>query len=275
MSRSRYDTLRLTEKDLDFLVETTSPGVIDKIRLKEILREDEGFRNAFIEDEKVIRRVMDEEEIFLKISPTLFFEILLRKVSRDLKGASYTLEKMGTVKVPIFDAKSVSDFLSRESLLHYLADMLSSFTKVQTYVVSVELKEGTWEEIRFSDFDLFSLMVLAEVADEPYRLGLYKRIADLCLFILGMFPDYAERDYRYPFSGQIRPEFRGKVRIPPDQYEKEGKKFYKLAAEHQGAKETALSEVFWALHEDFEKARKPLNFISDHYLRQRRQKLFG
>lgn len=275
MSRSRYDTLRLTEKDLDFLVQTTSPGVIDKIRLKEILREDEGFRNAFIEDEKVIRRVMDEEEIFLKISPTLFFEILLRKVSRDLKGASYTLEKMGTVKVPIFDAKSVSDFLSRESLLHYLADMLSSFTKVQTYVVSVELKEGTWEEIRFSDFDLFSLMALAEVADEPYRLGLYKRIADLCLFILGMFPDYAERDYRYPFSGQIRPEFRGKVRISPDQYEKEGKKFYKLAAEHQGAKETALSEVFWALHEDFEKARKPLNFISDHYLRQKRQKLFG
>jgi hypothetical protein len=275
MSRSRYDTLRLTEKDLDFLVETTSPGVIDKIRLKEILREDEGFRNAFIEDEKVIRRVMDEEEIFLKISPNLFFEILLRKVSKDLKGASYTLEKMGTLKVPIFDAKSVAEFLSRESLLHYLADMLSSFTKVQTYVVSVELKEGTWEEIRFSDFDLFSLMALAEVADEPYRLGLYKRIADLCLFILGMFPDYAERDYRYPFSGQLRPEFRGKVRIPPDQYEKEGKKFYKLAAEHQGAKETALSEVFWALHEDFEKARKPLNFISDHYLRQRRQKLFG
>jgi len=267
--------LRLTEKDLDFLVETTSPGVIDKIRLKEILREDEGFRNAFIEDEKVIRRVMDEEEIFLKISPNLFFEILLRKVSKDLKGASYTLEKMGTLKVPIFDAKSVAEFLSRESLLHYLADMLSSFTKVQTYVVSVELKEGTWEEIRFSDFDLFSLMALAEVADEPYRLGLYKRIADLCLFILGMFPDYAERDYRYPFSGQLRPEFRGKVRIPPDQYEKEGKKFYKLAAEHQGAKETALSEVFWALHEDFEKARKPLNFISDHYLRQRRQKLFG
>lgn len=275
MSRSRYDTLRLTEKDLDFLVETTSPGVIDKIRLKEILREDEGFRNAFIEDEKVIRRVMDEEEIFLKISPTLFFEILLRKVSKDLKGASYTLEKMGTLKVPIFDAKSVSDFLSRESLLHYLADMLSSFTKVQTYVVSVELKEGTWEEIRFSDFDLFSLMALAEVADEPYRLGLYKRIADLCLFILGMFPDYAERDYRYPFSGELRPEFRGKVRIPPEAYEKEGKRFYKLAAEHQGAKEGALSEVFWALHEDFEKARKPLNFISDHYLRQRRQKLFG
>lgn len=275
MSRSRFDTLRLTEKDLDFLVETTSPGVMDKVRLKQILREDEGFRNAFIEDERVIRRVMDEEEIFLKISPTLFFEILLRKVSRDLKGASYTLEKMGTVKVPVFDAKSVADFLSRESLLHYLADMLSSFTKVQSYVVSVQLKEGTWEEIRFSDLDLFSLMALVDVADEPYRLGLYKRIADLCLFILGMFPDYAEHDYRYPFSGQIRPEFRGKVRIAPEQYEKEGKRFYRLAAEHQGAKEAALSEVFWALHEEFEKARKPLNFISDHYLRQRRQRLFG
>jgi len=275
MSQRSSQHLRLTERDLDFLVETTSPGVVDKFRLKQILKEDEGFRNSFIEDEKVFRRLMDDEEIFVKISPALFFEILLRKVSKDLKGISYTVEKTGTVKIPVFDAKAVANFLSKEPLLHYLADMLSSFTRVESYTLSLQIREGIWEKIRFSDLDIFSLMALCEVVDDEYRLGFYKRIADICLFILGMFPDYAEHDYRYPFSGQLRPQIRGKVRIGPEEYEKEGRRFYKLAAEHHGAKGLGLTEVFRALHEDFQKAKKPLNFIADHYLQHRRQKFFG
>lgn len=73
--------LRLSDRDLDFLVETASPEVTDKPRLKQIITEDEDFRNTFIGDEKVFRRLMVDEEIFLKISSTLFFEILLRKAA--------------------------------------------------------------------------------------------------------------------------------------------------------------------------------------------------
>jgi hypothetical protein len=122
---------------------------------------------------------------------------------------------------------------------------------------------------------MFSLMNLSEAVDDPYKLGFYKRIADLCLFILGIFPDYAEYDYRYPFSGQLRPSFRGKVRMDAGDYEKEGRKFYRLAAEHPSARELNLSEVFWTLHEDFLKAKKPLNFIAEHYLRYKRYQCFG
>ena len=117
-------------------------------------------------------------------------------------------------------------------------------------------------------------MELCEVVEDEHRLGFYKKIADICLFILGIFPDYAEREYRYPLSGQIRPNFRGKLRISPDEYEKEGRRFYKLAAEHKSAKDLNLSEVFWALHENFQQAKKPLNFIADFYLRSKRHKLF-
>ena len=81
------------KRDMDFLVETVSPDVTDKHNLKVILSEDEDFRNTFIGDEKVFRRVMDDEEIFLKISPSLFFEILLRKAVNDLEKVSYTVEK--------------------------------------------------------------------------------------------------------------------------------------------------------------------------------------
>ena len=110
--------------------------------------------------------------------------------------------------------------------------------------------------------------------DKDFRMGFFKRIADICLFILGIFPDYVERSYRYPVSGEIRPQFGRNFRISPEEYEKAGQKFYKLAAEHQSAREFELSEVFWTLHKNFPKAKKPLNFIADHYLRYKRDALF-
>ena len=275
MPQSRFRSMRLSGKDLDFLVETASPGVIDKPRLKQILREDEKFRNTFIDDEKVFRRLMDEEEIFLRISPALFFEILLRRVARDLKEVGYTIEKTGTTKVPVFDTKSVAELLSKEYLLDYLADMLSSFTRIETYAFNLQIGNHTFEKIRFNDLDMFSLKALCDEVEAEYRLGFYKRIADICLFILGIFPDYAEYDYRYPFTGQVRPQFRRKVRMGAEDYEKEGRKFYRLAAEHPSARELELSDVFWTLHEDFPKAKKPLNFIAEHYLRYKRYRFFG
>ena len=267
--------LRLSDRDLDFLVETASPEVTDKPGLKQIITEDEDFRNTFIGDEKVFRRLMDDEEIFLKISPTLFFEILLGKAANDLEQVSYTIEKTSTMRIPVFDTKDVVELLTKESVLIYLADMLSSFSKIESYTISFRVRKGVWKKIRFNDLDIFSLMSFCEAVEDDYRLGFYKRIADICLFILGIFPEYAERDYRYPFSGEVRPQIRGKARISTEDYEKEGRRFYKLAAEHQSAKELDLSEVFWALHGNFQRAKKPLNLIAEHYLQYKRHKLFG
>lgn len=264
-----------SERDLDFLVETAFPGAVDKVRLKEILREDVALRNSFVGDEKIFRRLMGDEEIFLKISPALFFEILLRKVVGDLKGVSFTVERAGTGKIPVFDTKEVVNLLTQEPLLLYLADMLSSFTRIESYAISFQVRKGIWEKIRFNDLDLFSLIRFSEAVDEKYRLGFYRRIADICLFILGIFPEYAERDYRYPFSGQIRPQVGGNVRISPEEYEEEGRKFYRLAAGHQSARDLDLSEVFMALCENFQKAKKPLNFIADHYLHSKKNRFFA
>ena len=275
MSLLKLKSLRSSDSDLEFLVDTVSPQVRDRSRLKQIIREDRDFRNRYIGDEKVSRRLMDDDELFLKISPTLFFEILLRKAASDLEEVSYTVEKTSTMRIPVFDTKDVVALLTKEPLLGYLADMLASFTRVESYVISFRVKKGVWKKIRFNNLDIVSLMSLCEAVQDEYRLGLYKRIADICLFILGVFPDYAERDYRYPFSGELRPQIRGKLRISPADYEKEGRKFYRLAAEHQSARELDLSRVFWALHGNFQKAKKPLNFIAEHYLHYRKHKLFG
>lgn len=266
---------RLSEGDLDFLIETASPGATDKFGLRRILREDDVLRNAFIQDERVARRVLDDDQVFLKISPNLFFEILLRKAATDLKQVRYTIEKTSTMTIPVFDTDDLVEFLSEEAHLFYLTDMLASFTKIQSYTIAFRVRKGSWRTIRFNDLDIQSLMTFCEVVEEESKLSLYKRIADLCLFILGLFPEYIERDYRYPFSGQLRPQIRGRARMSPADYEQEGRKFYKMAAEHRSAQELNLSEVFWALHGNFPKAKKPLNFIADHYLHAKKHQLFG
>ncbi len=268
-------SLKLTDRDLEFLVESASPDVADKTKLKQIIDEDEDFRNTFISDEKVFRRVVDDKEIFLKISPALFFEILLRKAAKDLQEARFTVEKSGTSKIPIFDTPDIAELMSNESLITYLADMLSSFIKTSSYRLSFRAKPGVWRKITFSDLDIHTLMTFSEAVNEPHRLRFYKRIADICLFILGIFPEYAEREYRYPFSGQLRPQIQGKVRISPQQYEEEGKKFYRLAAEYEEGRNPTLADVFWALHGNFRTATKPLNVISERYLTYRKEKVFG
>jgi hypothetical protein len=255
-------------------METASPNITDRPRLKKILTEDEDFRNTFICDEKVFQRVMDDDEIFIKISPTLFFEILLRRAVSDLEKVSYTVEKTSTMSIPVFDSKDVVELLTKRSMLSYMADMLSSFTKIESYTISFRVRKGTWKKIRFNDLDIHSLMSFCEAVDDELRFGFFKRIADICLFILGIFPAYAERDYRYPFSRQVRPHVRGKLRISPEEYEKEGRKFYRLAAEHQSAKDLELVDVLSALHEHFQKAKKPLNFIAQHYIQYKKHAFF-
>jgi hypothetical protein len=274
MSVLNLRSLRLCDADLDFLVETVSPELTDKSRLKQIIGEDEDFRNTFVGAEKVFTRVMDDDKAFLKISPSLFFEILLRKAANDLGEVSYTVEKTNTMTIPVFDSKDVVKLLTKESLLGYLADMLSSFTKIESYAISFRVRNGIWKKIRFSDLDIHSLMSFSEAVQDEHKLSFYKRIADICLYILGLFPDYAESDYRYPFSREVRPQVGRKIGLKPEDYEEEGRRFYKLAAEHQTAKELELSEVFWVLHGNFEKAKKPLNFIAEHYLQYMKHKVF-
>ena len=274
MSELKLEKLSLSDTDLDFIVEEAAPEFRDKAKLKQLIREDEDFRKGLIGDEKLFKRVMADEEIILRISPLLYFEILFRKALKELGKASYTVERAGTQTIAVFDTKEVVGLLARQPVLDYLADMLSSFTRIESYVIPVRVRAGVWRRIRFNDMDIDSLSKFCEVVDEEYRFGFYKRIADVCLFILGIFPEYAQFDCRYPFSGELRPKIAGMVRRGVEEYEEEGKKFYKLAGEHPSARILELSEVFWLLHENFNAAKKPLNFISEHYLHYKKHKLF-
>lgn len=274
MAGLNLEGLNLSESDLDFVIGEAAPQFKGKERLKQLIREDSDFRKALIGDERVFRRVISDEDIFLKISPTLFFEILLRRTLKELEKASHTVEKIAGGQVPVFDTKAVVSLLTREEVLDYLTNMLTSFTRTESYVIPVRVRKGVWRRIRFSDMDVDALSRLCEVTDEEQRFSLYKRIADVCLFILGIFPEYALPDYPYPPLAEVRSAIM-KGRKGVQEYQEEGRKFYKLAAEHQQAKALELSHVLWLLHENFNVAKKPLNFISQNYIYSKKRQLFA
>jgi hypothetical protein len=275
MAPTYRSTAALSDADLDFLVTTAAPEVRDKLRLRQLIKEDRDLRNAFIADEKTSRRVVTDKEAFLKISPSLYFEILLRKARQDLERAGHTIERAGTKKIAVFDTQEVVGLISKDFVLSYLSNMLASFTKVESYSVTFPSGKGIWHKLRFNDMDIDSLIRFCEYVDEGQRLDFFKRIADICLFALGVFPEYIEFSYRYPHTGQLRRPMFGRQARNAENYVEEGKKFYKLAAEHPAVKDIELSEVFETIHGNFLAARKPLNFIAEHYLHHEKHSLFG
>jgi len=265
----------LSEGDILFLVETVDPTLLTKI---DTIKDDPDIVEVMIEYEarRLFQRIMfmNEHTITTSITPRFLFEVLLRTARKDLGDQTYTVERTNTQKIPVFDTAEVVRFLDNRTNLKYLADMLTSFTKIESFTILVRVRKGIWRRIRFNDMDIDSLLRFCQTVDEERRFRFYKRIADLCLFILGMFPEYVTMDYRYPSSGEARPRLFGRMRRSAEDYEDEGRRFYKLAGEHRDATALDLAEVFHQLHEKFYLAKKPLNFISERFLQFRKEKLF-
>jgi len=265
----------LQEKDLAFIFENSAPAISDRQRLREVIETDSDFRNAFLTEETLLQRLISDDEALVRLTPALFFEILLRHTAKKIGERSYTLEKAGRLMtVPVFDSKDTLELLRNEEILLYLAHMLSTFTRIESYTCTFRAGPAVWRKIRFNDMDLESLIQLAGVAEEEHRFGLFKRIGDVCLFLLGMFPDFIESEHRYPFTQKPRPALPGHPRLAPSEYEKRGRHFYRLAAGQRTAADLEVSTVLWTLHAKFNKACKPLNFIAGHYLSQKLDSIF-
>ena len=261
----------LTDADLAFVVAQAAPGSSNPSRLADLVREDPEFRKALVGDEKVLERVLSDEEVFLKVGPTLYFEVLLRGSYRELETAAYTVERSGRSSIPVFDTSEVTELLLRDGVIEYLAHMLASFTRINSYVVPVRVRPGVRRRIRYNDMDVDSLIALCEQAGDHERFAFYKRIADVCLFTSGVFPGYG----RLPPGAQRRSSGRMRTRRTIEDYETEGRRFYRLAEEHPAARLMELTGVFALLRENFTSARKPLAFIASRYLHSKRHHLFG
>ena len=101
-------------------------------------------------------------------------------------------------------------------------------------------------------------------ADPAERPDYYRRIADIALFMTGVFPHHAIRSPR-------RRRFAHRRTLAD--YEREGSAFYGLAARELEARE--LGEVMSTLSENFTLARRALNHLSERYIRARSEQYFG
>lgn len=256
-----------TNEDLDLVVSEAAPDVQDPERLKALIRNDESFRKALLADERVFNRLTSMDGELLRVSPALYFEVLLRKTAADLAQVGHTVERTGRETVVVFDTDEVTDLLGHEGMVEYLAQMLTSFTRISSFTVRVRVKPHVWRRRRYSDMDIDSLVRMYEHVEEEQRFGLLKRLGDLCLFTLGVFPEHAASPITSTRTTRMR---RGRA----EDYITEGKRFYRAAAEHPGAAVAGLVAPLETLHQQFITATKPLTFIADHYMRHRKQGLF-
>ena len=265
----------LTATDLEFVVSEAAPEASDRGRLAQLVAEDEAFRAALLGDDRLVERVLTDEETFLRISPTLYFEVLLRRALKEMEAASHTVERSGRQSIPVFDAGEVVELIARPGVLYYLAEMLASFTRIRSHVVPVRGRKGVRRRVRYNDLDIDSLISLCATADEDHRFDFYRRIADVCLFTTGLFPEHAHPDRQASPSGQTRAPRVRRGRRSLEEYEDAGRWFYGQAHQHPRARIMQLSDVFVLLREHFTVARKPLSFIAAHYLHSHRRHPFG
>ncbi len=262
--------LRLSNNDLMFVLETLSPELKSRM---DTIKDDEEIILGMLEDSRLFSRIMNDDEIMLKISPKLFFTVLMIKARIDLNREVYTIERDRHHKIPVFDIEKVRELINDDDILNYLIDMLVSFTRTesQTIYYVVKGRRGL-RKIKFSDIDVFDMIRLADMIEEEMRFPVYKRIGDICLWLLGIFPEYVMPRSFIPSNLSIRVGFRYKLTF--EEYEEIGRTFYKLASNAYDAKIFGLDKPLSILSEEFTIAEKPLNLISERYLVFRKDKWF-
>jgi hypothetical protein len=261
-----------TDGDILFLMEAAR---LREIGRKENLRRDESWIERTIREktDDLIERLFSlrEEQLLIRISPRLLFQILLANAARILGREQYLLERIGRQVIPVFDTKNVADFLTREGIIPYLAEMLASFGRIETFTMAFREKRGIWRKMRFNTMDIDGLIGFSSIIEEEARFPFYKRIADICLFTVGMFPEYVATRYRYPSSGELRPSSGGQRPRAPEEYDADRARYFGLAAGHDVARRLGLDTVLNDLAGNFRLAKKPLNFIAGNYLRFKKQ----
>ncbi|HHW40696.1 MAG TPA: hypothetical protein GXX19_06050 [Syntrophomonadaceae bacterium] len=263
----------LSEADLHFIVTTVVTKRQDYDYLCNLLKDKPDFIDIMLEDEKLFQRILQDENIFLKISPFLLFSILLRQAKKDIEKQAYTLEIVSRKeRIPVFDAGDASKLLQNKDVREYLARMLASFTRVESASVVYKARGIIYQRC-FSDLDFDDVLELSSLVELPFRFPFYKRLADIALFLSGIFPEYLCRGQDF-FDDKIPARLSGSKNRTLRDYEEQGRRYYDLASTYDEAKEQGLAEVLSLLAEKFTLARKPLNYLAENYIYKYRSQLF-
>jgi hypothetical protein len=258
--------LHLSESDLRFLVETVATNRRDYDHIVDLVRDKEDLLDSMLDDPKLTERLFHDEKALVRVTPDMLFSVLLRRLRRELENEAYVLDvDTNGKRIPVFQGPAVAEMLSDKQTRDYLAEMLSSFVRTNSGIIYWR-ERGTWHKRRFSDIDLDDMVALTRIIDPEMRPALYKRIADIALFLSGIFPEHSAH-----LAGPRKTMFSAKR--TSREFEQTGKRFYHVAA--QETDQTQWKPVLATLAEKFTLARLALNSLSDRYVKTLRAQYFG
>jgi hypothetical protein len=248
----------------------------------ERLREDPALVERLLDDPRSFQQVFGGEgraDPLLRASPFLVFALAIQRGAEDLRGAAFVGEWAGPRRrLPVFDTASLRDFLAAPARRLFLAELLASYVHVASGSVLVQTRRG-WRRQRYSELDPVRLAALLDVVPKAERVGIYRRLGDLTLFLTGVFPDHtatrafgpvqAERLLR--LAGVEGAEAREALAAPSlgsggvALLERLGRRWYRLAYQSAPVR-TASLRVMDEVARRFDQARRILNLVTDSYL---------
>ncbi|MGO9878787.1 MAG: hypothetical protein ACLPSM_05465 [Acidimicrobiales bacterium] len=217
------------------------------------------------------------------VSPFLAFATAVHRTAAALETTSFVEERWAPrVRIPVFDVAALRALLSDPVRRYFLVELLASYTRVASGVTWTRTSRG-WRRRRFSELDPVRLAELLDVVESNERPGVYRRLGDLALFLLGVFPDHppvltggVASDRLARLSG-LGSDYAGGLDTK-DLLELLGARWYAAAvasAKATGFPVTTTLTVAGHMGEHFRDARRVLNAVTDRYLFPLREQWFG
>lgn len=227
-------------------------------------------------------------ETLVLASPFLAFAVLLAQTPALLEGLAYVPERLdGRRSVPVFEGPALRELVDDPLRRLFLADLLASYTHVASGAIWVRGRRG-WRHRRFSELDPSRLAELLLAVPPGERAPVYRRLGDLSLFLSGVFPDYAETHplapvaverLRKALAGGEPAGLSGTEPLIPHlgalaQLEAIGRRSYALSWKATVSRDLGFAPVLAYVVEHFRHVRMVLNFLTDRYLFEHRERWF-
>ena len=215
------------------------------------------------------------------VSPFLAFAVAVHRTAAALEHATFVDERIGARRrIPVFDVAALRAILRDPLRRYFFVELLASYTRVSSGVTWRRTPLG-WRRQRFSELDPVRLASLLDVVGPSERPGVYRRLGDLCLFLLGVFPDHpplpggaaADRLLRHGGLQASEIEDLDGVTL----FERLGSTWYRTAARlasAAGVPPTGTFAVVGDVADHFHEARRVLNAVTDRYLFPLRSRWF-
>ncbi len=239
----------LSDHDIAFALQATGtkPGPRLAATVASI-RQDPLILAALVDDHRIYATLVNDPQNLVRVTPYFLFSVILRQARWELRRRTFTAEWVSPRRrVPVFDAKQVAEVLDDESRLHYLAELLASFSAPRLRG-AVHAENAGRRRQRFDETNLAHLRTLRASATAADCFALDRRLGDVALFLAGVFPDNAH----------------GAVELAG--WEAESQARYRQAARAPLARQCGLHDVLDRLASELHPSRKALNFAADRFL---------